>query len=103
MYYTYIVRCADNSLYTGITTDIDRRLSEHSSNKLKSAKYTLARPVISLEAVWSSADRSAASALEYRIKSLTKAKKEALIKSGDLSYAFGDKIDICLYVFHRKK
>ena len=40
MYYVYMLRCTDNSLYTGITTDLERRMSEHFSKDKKCAKYT---------------------------------------------------------------
>ena len=40
MYYTYILRCKDNSLYTGITTDLERRVREHITKDEKCAKYT---------------------------------------------------------------
>ena len=75
----YILRCADNTLYTGITTDLLRRLSEHNHDS-KWAKYTKARRPVSL--VWSQEypDRSSASSEEYRIKKLTKQQKEIMIK-----------------------
>lgn len=41
MYYIYMLRCEDNSIYTGITTDINRRMKEHFSKNKKCAKYTL--------------------------------------------------------------
>ena len=41
MYYTYMLRCNDNSIYTGITTDLSRRFLEHTSQDTKCAKYTL--------------------------------------------------------------
>ena len=55
MYYTYMLRCADNSLYTGITTDVARRFAEHSGQiPGKCAKYTGSRKAVSIEAVWES-------------------------------------------------
>ena len=41
MYYTYVIRCIDNSLYTGITNDLERRMNEHFKKTEKCAKYTL--------------------------------------------------------------
>ena len=79
MYYIYIVRCDDQSLYTGITNDLKRRLNEHILKLPTSAAYTKSRNVIALEALWSAEDRSLASKLEYKIKQLTKLKKEQLI------------------------
>ena len=81
MYYTYMVRCKDNSIYTGITTDIERRFNEHISKDEKCAKYTLNHTVIKLEAVWQSETRSQASKLEYYIKTLKKEQKENIIKN----------------------
>ena len=80
MYYTYILRCSDNSLYTGITTDIERRFREHEQQKSGiCAKYTGSRKVIRIEALWQSENRETASRLEYYIKKLPKYKKEKLI------------------------
>ncbi len=93
MYYTYMIRCEDNSIYTGITTDIERRFSEHISKGTRCAKYTLNHPIVSLEAVWESESRSLASKLEYHIKTLNKAQKEELIKTGKLEKYLSEKID----------
>ena len=81
MYYVYILRCEDNSLYCGITTDVARRFSEHSSGDSLSAKYTRSRKAKSIEAVWSCIDRSSASKLEYRLKRLNHKQKKELIES----------------------
>lgn len=80
MYYTYILRCADSSLYTGITTDPARRFAEHSGKKSGGAKYTASRHPICMEAVWRAPDHPAAARLEYRIKTLSKPEKEQLIR-----------------------
>ena len=79
-WYVYIVECADGSLYTGITTDVERRLQEHNYS-FKSAKYTRSRRPVRL--VWSKevANRSEASKEEARIKKLKRASKLELIKS----------------------
>jgi putative endonuclease len=79
MYYVYIIKCEGNTLYTGITNDIDRRMDEHFGRTEKCAKFTRSHRAISLEALWSCENRSNASKLEYRIKQLTKAQKSALI------------------------
>jgi len=79
MYYIYILRCEDNSLYTGITTDLARRLAEHMQGGKKGAKYTRAKKVLRMEAAWEAPDRAQASKLERRIKAMTKSQKEALI------------------------
>ena len=84
MYYIYILRCSDGKLYTGITTDVQRRFTEHSQQSGKGAKFTRSNQAESVEAVWSAADRSLASKLEYRIKALTRAQKLALIADNSL-------------------
>lgn len=78
-WYTYILRCGDGSLYSGITTDLPRRLREHTSGGKKAAKYTMRHAPVGFEAAWQSETRAEASRLEYRLKRLTKAEKEALI------------------------
>ena len=76
----YLLRCADNSLYTGITTDIDRRLATH-KNGAGGAKYLQGRGPFELVFAQSVGDRSAASRVEYRIKQLPKIEKERLLKA----------------------
>ena len=76
----YILRCADNSLYTGITTDINKRLDQHNGVNEKGAKYTHGRRPVTLVYQEPSNSRSAASKREYVIKSLKKPQKEELIK-----------------------
>lgn len=84
MYYVYILRCSDNSLYTGITTDVERRFEEHKSKDKKGAKYTRAKSVVSIAAVWERETRSDALKLEAFIKKQRKEKKETFIKSPSL-------------------
>lgn len=80
MYYTYMIRCKDNSIYTGITTDLERRMTEHLEKNDKCAKYTRKHEYDKLEAAWTSETRSIASKLEYHIKNLKKEQKENIIK-----------------------
>lgn len=82
VYSLYIVRCADDSLYTGIAADVDRRLSEHASSA-RGSKYLRGRGPLRLEFARQVGDRAKASALEYRVKQLGKAQKEALISGQD--------------------
>jgi len=79
MYYLYILKCADSTLYTGITTDLERRLKEHNGSEL-GAKYTAARRPVELVYSQEFKDRSEASKQEYFIKSLSRADKIKLIK-----------------------
>ena len=96
-YYTYILRCTDESLYTGITTDIKKRMAEHFGKTEKCAKYTRSHTAEKLEAVWESEGRSAASKLEYRIKQLTKKQKQKLIDENDMTLLK----EIMIYDYHR--
>ena len=79
MYYIYMLRCEDNSIYTGITTDLKRRLEEHITKSNKCAKYTMRHTAIKLELAWQTDNRSNASKLEYQIKHLNKTQKENII------------------------
>ena len=103
MYYTYILRCIDNSLYTGITNDLKRRLEEHINKTDKCAKYTLTHQVEKLELAFTSESRILATKLEYHIKKLTKHKKELLIKEPELLKKFlSNKINPDLYNYQKK-
>lgn len=75
--YVYILRCEDQSLYTGIAKDVEQRFKMH--QQLKGAKYTKSHKVIDVVAIWKCETRSEALRLEYAIKKLTKEKKERLI------------------------
>ncbi|HIQ28556.1 MAG TPA: GIY-YIG nuclease family protein [Sulfurovum sp.] len=80
MYYLYIVRCSDNTLYTGITTKLERRIEEH-NHSAKGAKYTRTRRPVVLVYSEEYLDRSKASKREYEIKkNMTRAMKIALIE-----------------------
>lgn len=81
----YIVRCSDNTYYTGIAADVARRLKEHASSP-RGAKYLKGRGPLQLVFQAAVGDRSVASQLEYRIKKLDRAAKQALI-DGALSLA----------------
>lgn len=77
-YYVYILRCKDDTLYTGSTNDVARRLSVHQSGK--GAKYTRARLPVTLVHQETLLDRSAALRREAHIKTLTRQQKLALIE-----------------------
>ena len=93
MYFTYILKCTDNTLYTGICTDVERRMKEHFSKNSKCAKYTKFHDAYKLEAVWESENRVLASKLEFRIKQLTRKQKEELIIKNNLQKFFQNKIE----------
>ncbi len=78
MYYLYMLECADGTLYTGITTDLERRTREHNGSKL-GAKYTKVRRPVALAYSKRFRTRSAASKEESRIKALTRGEKLRLI------------------------
>jgi putative endonuclease len=82
-YSLYILRCGDGSLYTGIALDVARRLEEHRQG-VRGAKYLRGRTPVELVFQQPAGDRAAAQRLEHRVKSLSRAEKEALI-GGDLS------------------
>jgi putative endonuclease len=75
----YIIRCDARYLYTGISTDVKRRVEEHSAGDRKAAKYT--KPFSSIELVYEVVigGRSLASKIEYKIKKLPRQKKEFII------------------------
>ena len=75
----YMLRCADDSLYTGITTDVDRRIEQHNGNNKTGAKYTRNRQPVSLVYQEFSVSRSDASKREYAIKGLSRVQKEQLV------------------------
>lgn len=78
-YYLYILRCADKTLYTGITTNLDRRVKEHNFSQL-GATYTKARRPVIIVFSRSFKNRSLASKAEARIKKLSRLEKLKLIK-----------------------
>jgi putative endonuclease len=79
MYHLYILECADKTLYTGITTDLARRMAEHNGVKL-GAKYTFARRPVRLAYCRKFENRSAASKEEARIKKMKKSEKFELME-----------------------
>lgn len=78
-YSVYILRCADDSLYTGITTDLKRRIDEHNGTLPGGAKYTIPRRPVELVYCAEFPNRSTASAEEYRLKKLSRKEKESFI------------------------
>jgi putative endonuclease len=80
-WYTYIVLCRDNSLYTGVTTDPERRLAEHNSAG-GGCRYTRIRKPVRLVYVEEHSDRSAACRREFEIKGMAAAGKRLLIAAG---------------------
>ena len=77
-WFVYMLRCADNSLYTGVTADIERRVVEHNAEK-SITKYTRVRQPVSVAYFEKVASRSEACQREAQLKKLTKKNKEALV------------------------
>ncbi|POT54980.1 hypothetical protein C3432_24100 [Citrobacter amalonaticus] len=80
-WYLYLIRTADNMLYTGITTDVERRYKQHQSGK--GAKALRGKGELTLAFSAPVGDRSLALRVEYRIKKLTKRQKEQLVAEGE--------------------
>ena len=90
----YVVRCSDESLYCGVTTDLDRRIHEH-NNTSKGAKYTRSRRPVEL--VWSGQcdDRSDALKQEWRFKTLKRSEKISLLNEvGEYKPVDSDNSDV---------
>lgn len=79
-WHIYIVRCRDGTLYTGITTNLERRITEHNSKK-GGAKYTKPRRPVRLVYSEQAGSRSAATQREYQIKKMVLKKKNELINT----------------------
>ena len=82
MNYTYILKCKDDSLYTGWTNDLKKRITSHNAGK--GAKYTKARRPVELVYYEEFQTRGEAMKREYAIKQLSRKEKEALIKTRPL-------------------
>lgn len=86
-YFVYIVECADGTYYTGIATDVERRIMEHNGAKGRGARYTAARRPVALVYQAPFDTRSQALKGEIQIKRLSRRAKEVLIasaRSGEL-------------------
>jgi len=79
MYYLYLVKCADKTLYAGITVDLARRIKEHNSSAL-GARYTRSRRPVKLVYSKRFRNRSTASKAEARIKKMTREQKLKIVK-----------------------
>lgn len=78
-FYTYIVRCADDTLYTGWTIDLEHRIKAHNSGT--GAKYTRKRTPVSLQVSWEFSSKVEAMRAEYAIKQMPKKQKMSLIEN----------------------
>ncbi|WP_135853450.1 GIY-YIG nuclease family protein [Halorussus salinus] len=78
-YWVYVIECADDSFYTGYTTDVERRVREH--DRGEGAKYTRGRTPVELVHTEEFDSKSAAMSREYEIKQLSRRRKEELIEA----------------------
>ena len=83
MYYVYMLLCSDDSLYTGITPDLERRMRQHLGLIKGGARYTKLRPPKEMAAAWSVPDKSTAAKAEYAIKQLPALRKRELAAAPD--------------------
>ena len=79
IWHVYMVCCRDNTLYTGIAKDLDRRIKAHNSGK-EGARYTRGRRPVKLIFSKQVGSKSAAARLEYKIKGLSRSKKDLLVR-----------------------
>ena len=83
-WFLYMIRCADGSIYTGITTDVERRFKEHSTGR--GSRYLKGRGPLRIVYRETVGTRSEALKLEARIKKMKKTEKESLITNGNLTF-----------------
>jgi len=88
-WYIYLVRTVDNSMYAGISTDVDRRFREHCAQGRKTAKYLLAHKPLSLAFSQALGDRSLALKVEYQFKLLSKKDKDRIVDAQQLIFEPG--------------
>ena len=80
MWHLYIIRCGDDTFYTGITTDVARRFDEHACGGPRAAKYLRGRGPLRLVAQVKVGNRTKAARLEYRVKALTRTEKKRIVE-----------------------
>ena len=78
-WFLYIVECADGTFYTGISTDVERRVKQH--NRGRGARYTASRAPVTCQAVWEFPDRVTALKAEVALKRAGRPRKEKLIET----------------------
>ena len=107
MYYVYMLRCRDGSLYTGTAADLCRRMRQHAGGGSACARYTRAHPPRELAGVWRTEGQGDALRLEYAVKQLTRREKLALLQRPDTAAELvsggavfepvpGETLDMCL-------
>jgi putative endonuclease len=86
VHYVYVLECSDGSFYTGYTTDVERRVTEHDAGD--GAKYTRGRTPVELVHVEQYDSKSAAMSREYELKQFTRTQKERVVESSDSEAQF---------------
>ena len=84
MYYVYMLKCIDESLYTGSARDVTKRIKEHFSGGVRCAKYTRSHPPKEVVAIWTCNEKSDAIKREYRIKTMTRGEKDRFCDTGQI-------------------
>lgn len=97
MYYIYVLRCKGNSLYTGITNNIEKRINAHFSRSKTAAKYTKSHQPENIEIIWKTREKANACRLEFYFKKLTKNQKEEIINGEKISKYLKGKVDCRRY------
>lgn len=97
MCYTYMIRCEDNSIYTGYTNNIEKRMKAHFGKEKVAARYTKSHKPVKVEAVWRTKEKANACKLEYQIKQLNKIEKEKIINGEKLRTFLAGKVDCRRY------
>ena len=93
MYYIYMLKCIDDSIYTGSARDVKKRLKEHFTKDSKCAKYTRSHPPKEVVAVWRCETKSEGTRVEYYIKTLAKKQKENLYLNNEAPNSILEKLD----------
>jgi putative endonuclease len=101
-YNTYILLCSDQTLYTGYTTDLNRRLREHNKTN-KGAKYTRSRRPVKLLMAWTFKSRSEALKFEYKIKKLSRKEKLKLISDEEDKRGISRKFEVGDLIVYKTK
>lgn len=93
MYYIYMLKCVDGSLYTGSARDVKKRIKEHFTKSPKCAKYTRSHPPKEVVAIWCCDTKSEGAKVEYYIKTLTKEQKVLLYTKNEAPESILERLD----------
>ncbi|WP_339868590.1 GIY-YIG nuclease family protein [Pseudohongiella nitratireducens] len=84
LWWLYVIQCGDGSLYTGVSTDVQRRFSEHQQQGAKTARYLRGRGPLRLVFSIEAGNRGNALKMEYRVKQLSRSEKLTMISNRKL-------------------